>query len=558
MKINNINKIFGLAVVAVVSLASCNKYLDKLPDDRAELNSVNKVKMLLVDAYPAATTNLLLEVSSDNVTDNGSAHSTSEIMEKIYKFQDNLPEATDGPSDVWDGFYKAVGVCNQSLQALDELGVGNCPERAEAQICRAYSMFTLANCFCMAWNPEKADEYLGLAYPTKPQTSVHETYQRGTLRELYKKINDDIEAALPYLDDNNYTQPKYHFNKKAAYAFAARFNLFYMNYDKAIKYANEVLGNNPKAVMRDYLPYTTIGRVDMGNLWIRSTESANLLLMTAYSTAGRNLCGLSSPRFHHNSDMASYETYWPDMPWGSGSSNNTLYYSHNLYGTNEGVAFPKLDEQFEYTDKVNYIGYPHIVDPVFTGDETLLVRAEAYALRNKDNDAQKSIDDINIWIETHCYDVYEYVDDKSGKKSYTYRPIMTLDASDRNQNKHNINDVWNSIDYAPVVLEGRRDRSIRKKFNPQGFTIDGVINGEFPDGDFIASTQENLLQMILHMRRMEMLFQGDRFIYIKRYGIEFCHLVAGKDPVVFYAGDLRGAIQLPTDVIGAGQTPNPR
>lgn len=551
MKINNIYKILGLAAVAMVLFASCDKYLDKLPDDRAELNSANKVKMLLVDAYPAASTNLLLEVSSDNVTDNGSAHSTSELMEKIYKFQDNLPEATDGPGDVWDGFYRAVGVSNQCLAALDEIGVGNTPERAEALLCRAYSMFTLANCFCMAWNPEKADEYLGLAYPVKPQSSVHETYTRGTLRQLYEKISADIEAALPYIDDNNYSQPKYHFNKKAAYAFAARFNLFYMNYDKAIQYANEVLGNNPKAVMRDYLPYTTIGRVDMGNLWIRSTEAANLLLMTAYSTAGRNLCGSSSPRFKHNYDITAYETFWPTMPWGNGSSDNTLYYSHNLYGSNECVAFPKLDEQFEYTDKVNYIGYPHIVDPVFTGDETLLVRAEAYALRNKEeeNDAQKAIDDINTWIETHCEAVHENVDDKTGAKSYTNRPHMDIDSN---------NKFWNSLDYAPVVLEGRRDRSVRKKFNPQGFKIKGVVNGEFPGEDFEASTQENILQMILHMRRMEMLFQGDRFIYIKRYGIEFSHLVAGKDPVIFSAGDLRGAIQLPTDVIGAGQVANPR
>lgn len=551
MKINNIYKIFGLAALAVVLLASCDKYLDKLPDDRAELNSVSKVRMLLVDAYPAATTNLLLEVSSDNVTDNGSAHSTSELMEKIYKFQDNLPEATDSPGDVWDGFYRAVGVCNQALQALDEMGAGNCPERAEALICRAYSMFTLGNCFCMAWNPDKADEFLGLAYPTKPQTSVHDTYERGTLRELYENINADIEAALPYIDDNNYSQPKYHFNKKAAYAFAARFNLFYMNYDKAIQYANEVLGTNPQALMRDFVPYTTIGRVDMGNLWIRSTEAANLLLMTAYSTSGRNLCGSSSPRFKHNYDITAYETFWPTMPWGNGSSDNTLYYSHNLYGSNECVAFPKLDEQFEYTDKVNYIGYAHIVDPVFTGDETLLVRAEAHALRNRDdkNDAQMAIDDINTWIETHCEAVHENVDDKTGAKSYTYRPVMTIQSN---------NQFWNSLDYAPVVLEGRRDRSVRKKFNPQGFEIMGVVNGEFPDEDFVASTQENLLQMILHMRRMEMLFQGDRFIYIKRYGIEFSHLVAGKDPETFYAGDLRGAIQLPTDVIGAGQTPNPR
>lgn len=539
-----------MAALVAMSLTSCNDFLDKLPDDRAELNDEEKVKYLLVGAYPVKTTNLINEISSDNVTDNGSAYSTTIIMQQLYKFEDQHEDATDGPKDAWEGFYESVAVCNQCLEALDQMNVEHSAQRSEALIIRAYSMFTLANTFCMAWNPEKADEYLGLAYPTKPQTNVNVAYERGTLRELYKKINDDIEAALPYIDDNSYSVPKYHFNKKAAYAFAARFNLFYMNYDKAIEYANEVLGPDPKVVMRDYVPYTTLGRVDMGNRWIMTSEAANLLLLTAYSTSGRYLCGGSSPRYHHNSNMASYETYWPAMPWGSGSSNNTLYYSHNLYGTNQAVSFPKLDEQFEYTDKVNGIGYPHIVDPVFTGDETLLVRAEAYALRNKDeNDQKLAINDINTWIETHCEEVHEETDEKTGNKSYTKRPKIDIDSN---------NKFWNSLDYAPVILEGNRDRSIRKKFNPQGFKIDGVVNGETPSEDFVASTQENLLQMILHMRRMEMLYQGDRFIYIKRYGIEFSHPDAGHDPIPFYAGDLRGAIQLPVDVIQAGQVANPR
>ena len=537
-----------MAVMAVASLASCNDYLDKLPDDRAELDEANKVKNLLVSAYPSVSTDLMMEVSSDNVGDNGSAYSSSVLMEQIYHFQDVEEEGTDSPRSVWNGLYEAVAVCNQALEALDEMGEGNTPERAEALMCRAYSMFTLANCFCMAWNPEKADEYLGLPYPTRPQTTVTEEHERGTLRELYANINADIEAALPYIDESTYTTPKYHFNRKAAYAIAARFNLFYMNYDKAIEYANEVLGSDPTAVMRDYEPYNSLGRTDMGNRWIMTSESGNILLVTAYSLAGRCLCGGTSPRFKHNSNMASYETFWPAGPWGSGSSNNTLYYSHNLYGNNQTVSFPKLDEQFEYTDKVNGIGYAHIVDVICSGDETLLTRAEAYALRNQSGDQDLCLADLQTWIDTHCAAEYEYVDD-SGNKSYTYRPTLTHAMN---------NSYWNGLDYAPAVLEGNRDRSIRKKFNPQGFTIDGVVNGVDPDEDFVSSQQENLLQMVLHMRRMEMLFQGDRFIYLKRYGIEFCHLVAGHDPEEFKAGDLRGALQLPQDVIRAGLEANPR
>ena len=64
MKSNYIYKVLFMSALAVVSLASCNDYLDKLPDDRAELNTIEKVKSLLVYAYPAGSTMLILEVSS--------------------------------------------------------------------------------------------------------------------------------------------------------------------------------------------------------------------------------------------------------------------------------------------------------------------------------------------------------------------------------------------------------------------------------------------------------------------------------------------------------------
>ena len=43
-----------------------------------------------------------------------------------------------------------------------------------------------------------------------------------------------------------------------------------------------------------------------------------------------------------------------------------------------------------------------------------------------------------------------------------------------------------------------------------------------------------------------------------RQGVSFSHNIDGEDAIVFKAGDLRGAIQLPTDVIDAGLEANPR
>ena len=530
------NKIFTVLTLglAALGLSSCNDYLDKLPDERAELNTEEKITQLLVSAYPTCTNNLLVEVLSDNVDDNGRAYSSPAIVDQTYRFIDTTEEGNDSPYDIWGGYYRAVATVNEALQAVEAMGnpASLQGDVAEAKLIRAYSMFMLAQTFCMSWNPDKADEYLGLPYPLVPEQDLTAQYERGTLRQLYENINKDIEEALPHIADaaQKYNQPKYHFNVKAAYAFAARFNLYYMNYEKAIQYANMVLGNDPTAVMRDYEPYRELGRTDFANLWIRATDQANIMLLATYSIAPRYLTWATSSRFAHNYDITAYETFWVEMPWGDGSGPNSIIYANHLYGSNQCVAFPTYEEQFEYTDKVAGIGYTHSVDPVFTGDITILERAEAYCLLGQLENAMK---DINTWIGTHCKDKYE-----DGEL------VM---AAPQNLTVADIVAFVTNTDYAKRTPDGWRDRSFRKHMHPQGFTIGAE-----------GSDQECMLQFVLHMKRVETVFHGFRMQDIKRYGIEYTHEVVGEDPLVFIRGDLRGAVQIPNTVVAAGLQENPR
>jgi len=523
---NKIYKMFAMGL-GVLALSSCNDYLDKLPDERAELDSDLKITQLLVSAYPTVNNVLITEVLSDNMDDNGRQYSAPVIMEDIYRLEDTSEEGNDTPYYIWGGYYESVATVNEAIQGINNLGNPASLQGAlaEAKLIRAYSMFMLAQTFCMAWNPEKADEYPGLPYPLVPEQDINATYERGTLRQLYEAIDKDIEEALPHIAEAaaGYSIPKYHFNVKAAYAFAAHFNLYYMKYDKVIKYASEVLGSDPTTVMRYYEPYRALGFLDFANRWIRSEEQANLMILASYSIAPRYLN--SSYRFAHNYDITAYETYWVDMPWGSGSSNNTIIYANKLYGSNQCVRYPSYYEQFEYTDKVAGIGYPHAVDPVFTGDLTILERAEAYCLSG---DLESAVKDINTWIVTHCKE-------SEGK---TVRPVMTVKS---------ITSYVTGTDYAKRTPDGNRDRSFRKHMHPQGFTIDAE-----------GSDQESMLQFILHMKRIETVFHGIRMQDLKRYGIEYTHPVVGEDPQIFIRGDLRGAVQIPNTVITAGLEGNPR
>ena len=327
--------------------------------------------------------------------------------------------------------------------------------------------------------------------------------------------------------------PKYHWNTKAAYAFAARFNLYYMNYDKAINYASRALGTDVASQLFDFPSIMQSGAQDISNTVIRSGLKSNFMLITAYSSGARFLNTGVNSRYAHNTMVASYDTYWARAPWGSGSSDNTLYYSTKIYGTSACAAFPTMWEHFEVTDRINMTGFPHIVDHAFTGDETLLVRAEAYALKN---DTANALKDMNMWMVSHCKE----------KEGSTIRPTLTTAVVDT---------FFTNMDYQPAVLDGPRDYSIRKQLHPQGFTLQQPYTTSY---GVEVNTQENLILLILHMRRLDTLFQGLRFYDLKRYGMEYTHEISGGEGITFKAGDLRGAIQLPQDVISAGQTANPR
>ncbi len=508
---------------------SCDEYLDKLPDDRATVDTQEKITKLVASAYPSSTPMLISEVTSDNLTDNGTQYSTLPYVDEMYRFKQVSSDQNDSPRNLWNNFYLAVASANEALQAISDLGTPAelNAQRGEALLCRAFGMFQMATVFCMAYDDSKADEYLGLPYPLEPEQSVETQYERGTLRQLYKHISDDIDEALPLIDDAIYSVPKYHFNQKAAYAFAARFNLYYQQWDKVITYATKSLGTSPKDYLRDREPYATAaGFEDYFNMYIQSSQACNFMMQPAYSIAARVLTSGSYLRYAHNMTILGNETYWAYSPWNptTNTSQNTLLWAgHSLYGNNNIVMEPKLDEVFEYTDKVNGIGYVHIVDPVFTGDETILCRAEAYAMKGQFAEA---LADMNTWCDTNLEDRY-------GRST---RTELT---------QENVNAFMESIDYSPVHIEDDAQRTIKKTLHPQGFTVS-------------AGNQENLIQLILYMRRITTVFQGLRFMDVKRYGIEYEHIIDKESPVTFTAGDKRGAIQLPTDVVAAGLEDNPR
>ena len=115
-------KYIALSACAVMSLGSCNDFLDKLPDDRAEIDTEEKVTQLLASAYVTSAGNLMQEMSSDNVSDYSSTYTTSTLIDEVYRFKNIDDQGHDSPYMVWNAGYNAVATANEAIRAMEEMG----------------------------------------------------------------------------------------------------------------------------------------------------------------------------------------------------------------------------------------------------------------------------------------------------------------------------------------------------------------------------------------------------------------------------------------------------
>ena len=515
-------------------LSGCN-FLDQNPDMRASIDTKEKVRLLLVSAYTNANAGTICEFSSDNIIDNNSpdAYGHCNALNPLDKMYDEIfawqpvvsSEQQDSPTYIWDACYSAIAACNQALLAIAELeakGINMDAEKGEALVSRAYHHFLLATVFCQTWKDETLSKQdSGIHYMTEPETKVAPVYYRGTVYDTYKAIEADLEAGLPLVDDGYYTVPKYHFNVKAAHAFAARFYLYTRQWDKVITHANYVLGTDDAATLGMLFDarYTLVDCTDINtemNGWIDAKSPANLLIYTTMSQASYTVFS-SYGRYQFNRDARNYTTSAGGPCWGSRFPGFSVWSAGQEYGS----LLAWFYYLFEYTDKVNGYGYIHGVTRAFTTNETLLCRAEAKANLN---DLGGAINDLRLWAQS--YDVSEN------------NRMDTLPNGDVNLTQAKIRAF-----YAPGG-------------NPNFVPV--LHNTDICPSWVLSADQERIIDCVLHFRRLETIHTGLRWHDLKRYGIEIEHRQGTTPASTLIWNDDRRAIQLPKKVIIAGMSANPR
>jgi hypothetical protein len=362
----------------------------------------------------------------------------------------------------------------------------------------------------------------GIPYVTEVGKSVFVTNSnRLSVTEVYNKIEADLLAGLPLLNDAAYGVPKYHFNVAAANAFAARFYLFKRNYPKVIEYATATLGPAPSQIMRNW-NYDPATFDALANWQINAESPNNLMLIATYSTFMRYLSGRNGIRYACNREAAHATIFGEGPSWPTDTTKYNCHpcYSGKLYINGEqdyGIWSPVSPELFEYSDKVAGIGFAHIVRNEFTAEETLLCRSEAYIHLNQLDEA---LSDLQVW--------------DNARKNLPF--IVKFDTL----TYKTIHRFYSNAKYNYIAKPLNMD-----KIDPQWNTIQ-------------IDSQRVMLQCALHFRRIETVFQGFRWFDIKRYGIEITHEIGLGRVETLTWDDPRRALQLPLEVIATGLDPNQR
>lgn len=529
MTMKRLIHIFSAAALISMSAASCDRFLDVMPDNRAEIDSEEKVIALNTSAYPDKTFVTVTELLSDNIDNFSISYTgTMRFLDQLWNWEDVTEEDSEDPEKLWGAYYMAIANANQSILSVKEhemeMTEGLKQAIAEATLCRAYSHFMLVNLFCQAYNEKTKTTDLGIPYLTEPETQLNPKYDRGTVAEVYEKIQADIEEALPNIGDANYRIPKYHFNSKAAYAFAARFYTYTGQWEKAVAAADVCLGTNPASRLRNWKelgsnPSSSEYDV-MKYLYIDANVPANLLLTAAWSRAGIIFGPYSRySMYSHGALIANTEDYFAGMPWGKVSESDYNYAPKVYQGSMDRVCIWNVPYLMELTDPVNQIGYPRTVHPAFFIEETLLNRVEANIMLKRYDEAVK---DLNLWAANTF----------KSSKPFTKEDIVKF---------------INGTAYYTWMTP-----TIKKHINPV-FEIDEE-----------GSDQEAMIQFLLYIRKIEFNGLGYRWFDIKRFGIEIeRRMISENGDVaevtdVLTANDPRRAIQIPLKVRSAGLAGNPR
>lgn len=247
-------KVIRLIILAcLVTLVSCDKYLDIQPVGSVIPNSLEEYRGLLSRAYKnvsALSARGMACLRSDEMQVRDDEYDQSYYGD-IERWNDLAPSPYTTQFE-WGKFYNILFIANHVIESKGDIIEGTSAEVdqlvGEAYLLRAYMHFSLVNLFGQPYTKPGAIDTKSI--PLKFDTDLEKVLNRNTVGEVYESILADIESARRLINKDRWeTEYSYRFNTLSVEAFQSRTALYMGQWQKAYDGAEAVI--NKKASLED-------------------------------------------------------------------------------------------------------------------------------------------------------------------------------------------------------------------------------------------------------------------------------------------------------------------
>lgn len=382
-------------IAAILLVAGTSSCLDKLPESSIRedeaMQTFDDAEQILTGIYTGLMSSSLfsgtLTVMPDIQADLAYA---VENFTNVYgsAWLWNLLSTDQDVESVYAALYGVISRCNFFLERIDavkqqETDYENIDAldtyTGEVYTIRALCYSKLIECFCKAYDPDTAENELGVVLRSKYSTS--EPMKRASLKASYEFVIEDLNRAEELLDNDNDQYNTIYATAAAAQALHARVALYMQDYQTAVDYATKVIDNDMFQLADANTQYTSTDTY-LTYMW-NYDSSFEIIWKVGFTTTSYG-GALGQVFLNTNRDYTyTYPDYVPAQwvldAYADTDQRYDAYFMEYTTGYANGLTWPLLVKYFGNQSFISSANLYMVSMPkLFRLAEQYLIRAEAY------------------------------------------------------------------------------------------------------------------------------------------------------------------------------------
>lgn len=247
--------------------------------ESATFRTVDDMKLYLSEVYDRASVQNEIGFTAVFTDETGLGNQNAGQDRDLYGF---ILNSNDGFADaIWSGHYGLINYTNRLLRGAERVTPSDTEQAeynsiiAQAKALRAFGHFQLLTYFSTDLTDDSA---LGVAIGDRV-FGLDEERPRNTNGEIFALIESDLAEAYANIIDAPTSvangKPWSYMSKNAINALRARMYLYRGNYTLALQYANQVIADSPALTAATPVPSGTVGSSAWNNAFYSATAPTN-------------------------------------------------------------------------------------------------------------------------------------------------------------------------------------------------------------------------------------------------------------------------------------------